>query len=199
LKQNQVLAHQILLTSINFMLGRQLLLRSKRWSLGGAHNLSQRALSIKLPDYAPKNGLYDPKNEKDSCGVGLVCNLKSKPSSVVVQDSLLMLARMSHRGGCGCDANSGDGAGILVGMPHTFFRDVAEKELNVTLPDPGNYAVGNIFFSKGEQNIAHCQSIFDSVCQQQGWEVLGWRELPVCNSDLGPTAVNSEPYTGQVR
>jgi glutamate synthase domain-containing protein 1 len=106
---------------------------------------------------------------------------------------------MAHRGGCGCDANSGDGAGILVGMPHSFLKGVAQKELNVALPSAGNYSVGNIFFAKGDENVAHCKSIFDSVCNQQGFEVLGWRTLPTDNSDLGPTAINSEPHIEQVR
>ena len=98
-------------------------------------------------------GLYDPAQERDSCGVGLVANLKRVASHQTVIDANEMLVRMEHRGGCGCDANTGDGAGMLVGMPHQFVADVMAPEAGIdpaTLV-PGEYAVGNIFFPRGEE------------------------------------------------
>src|SRR5271155_1454151 len=95
----------------------------------------------------PAQGLYDPQFEHDSCGVGFICHMKGKASNKIVQDALLMLENMSHRGACGCEPDSGDGAGILVKMPHEFFTRKA-RELGIRLPKPGNYAVGMIFLPK---------------------------------------------------
>lgn len=103
---------------------------------------AQRRHITHFPD---KAGLYDPKLEKDSCGVGLVAQLKKQASRQIVIDANEMLVRMSHRGGCGCEPNTGDGAGMLVGIPDGFLRKVAKKDLGITLPPLGQYAVGNVF------------------------------------------------------
>ena len=92
----------------------------------------------------PKRGLYDPQFEKDSCGVGLVANIKGIPSREIMDDAFHINSRMDHRGGCGFEENTGDGAGILMAIPDNFFR-IEAKKLNFSLPDQGNYAVGNIF------------------------------------------------------
>jgi glutamate synthase (NADPH) large chain len=95
--------------------------------------------------FPEKHGLYDPDLEKDSCGVGFVAHIKGKPSHQIVSDALTILINMDHRGACGCEANTGDGAGILVGMPDKFVRRIALAEFGIDLPKIGQYSVGNIF------------------------------------------------------
>src|SRR6056300_143286 len=95
--------------------------------------------------FPPKQGLYDPAQEKDSCGVGFVANIKGKPSHQIMLDAYHLNSRMDHRGGCGFEANTGDGAGILMALPHSFFHKVAKDELNKDLPPAGSYAVGIVF------------------------------------------------------
>ena len=92
--------------------------------------------------FPEKQGLYDPAFEKDSCGVGFVAHIKGIPSHQIVTDAEIMLQRMEHRGGCGCESNTGDGAGILTGMPHDFCVKVAKQDLGIDLPDAGLYAAG---------------------------------------------------------
>ena len=97
---------------------------------------------MKFKGLPTKRGLYDPANEKDSCGVGFVANMKGEPSHKIVLDSLQMLVNMEHRGGCGCEPNTGDGAGILVGLPEDFLRKVAKQDLGVELPEKGRFGAG---------------------------------------------------------
>src|SRR6185295_10244980 len=91
------------------------------------------------------HGLYDPANEKDSCGVGFVADMKGRPSHSILLEADHALRRMDHRGGCGCEANTGDGCGILTALPDKFFRKIAQQEFGVDLPPKGRYAVGNVF------------------------------------------------------
>ena len=95
--------------------------------------------------YPEKTGLYDPSQEKDSCGVGFVANIKGQPSHQIMLDAYHLNSRMDHRGGCGFEGNSGDGAGILMALPNSFFHKVAKIEFDTNLPDAGQFAVGNIF------------------------------------------------------
>jgi len=157
----------------------------------------QRAASsrARLPQ---RQGLYDPANERDSCGVGMVAHLKGQASHEIVKDANTMLVRMSHRGGCGCEPNSGDGAGILTGMPHGFLKRVISQEFGATLPEAGGYGAGNIFFPRDMDAVAACKKIFEKQIDKQGLELIGWRTLPVDNSDLGPTSLESEPHTEMV-
>ena len=101
-------------------------------------------------DFLKKQGLYDPANEKDSCGVGFVANLKARADHQNVLDALEMLVNMEHRGGCGCEPNTGDGAGILVGLPEGFLRTVAKEDLRVDLPEKGRYGAGLVFLPKDD-------------------------------------------------
>ena len=110
-------------------------------------NMSKQTGQIGFPQ---KQGLYDPANEKDSCGVGFVANLKGAPSHQNVLDALEMLGNMEHRGGCGCEPNTGDGAGILVGLPEGFLRTVAKEDLGVDLPEKGRFGAGLVFLPKDE-------------------------------------------------
>lgn len=141
------------------------------------------------------SGLYDASREVDSCGVGMVAHLKGMASHEIVRDANTMLVRMAHRGGCGCDPASGDGAGILTGMPDSFLRQALAKELGVTLPPLGEYAAGVVFFPKDDGSIAACKAAVESQMSKQGLGLIGWRPLPVDNSELGPTSLESEPHS----
>ena len=158
-----------------------------------------RSLSTRNPPslsrFPKPQGLYDAAREVDSCGVGMVAHLKGQASHSIVSDANVMLVRMAHRGGCGCDPASGDGAGILTGMPDGFLRKAVKAELGITLPPAGEYAAGNIFFPKDPAAIAACKGIVESQMRAQGLGLIGWRPLPVDNSELGPTSLESEPHS----
>lgn len=142
-------------------------------------------------------GLYDPAYDKDSCGVGFVAELSGESSRKTVDDAIEMLVRMSHRGACGCETNTGDGAGILVGLPHDFFREVA-KDLGFELPAPGQYAVGMFFLPTSESRREESKNVFTKVAESLGHTVLGWRSVPTDNSGLGKSALQTEPVVEQV-
>jgi len=142
--------------------------------------------------------LYKSANETENCGVGLVASLKSIPSRRVVDDADEMLVRMSHRGGCGCDPASGDGAGMLFGMPDSFMRAKAMEHFGIELPAANEYAVGNVFFPAGnEESLNDCKAVLERWTKQRGLKVLGWRPVPVDNSMLGRDPLDSEPITEQ--
>mmetsp|Transcript_29811 Transcript_29811/g.51462 ORF Transcript_29811/g.51462 Transcript_29811/m.51462 type:complete len:1589 (-) Transcript_29811:419-5185(-) len=143
-------------------------------------------------------GLYDGQQERDNCGVGLVAQLKKVQSRQIVEDANEMLVRMSHRGACGCEANTGDGAGMLVGMPDSFLRAAMAAE-GVTLPPLGQYGAGNVFLPKGDAAaIERAKAIFERVARQRGLKVVGFRTVPTDNRDLGKSAVETEPHQEQV-
>ncbi|HZZ44934.1 MAG TPA: glutamate synthase large subunit [Tepidisphaeraceae bacterium] len=144
-------------------------------------------------------GLYDPAFEHDACGVGFICHIKGKGSNKIVSDSLTMLENMNHRGACGCESNSGDGAGILVSMPDKFFRREAER-LGFKLPKLGEYGAGMIFMPKDLTARRECQQIFEKVVRGYGMVVLGWRDVPTDakKADIGPTPLAKEPRVMQV-
>lgn len=148
-----------------------------------------------LARFPAKQGLYDASKELDSCGVGMVASLKGKPSHEIVRDANTMLVRMAHRGGCGCDPASGDGAGILTGMPDGFLRSAVKKELGKELPPLGSYAAGVVFFPRDPSAIAACKAAVEKQIGAQGMGLIGWRPLPVDNSELGPTSLESEPHS----
>lgn len=139
-------------------------------------------------------GLYDPSMDKDSCGVGFVAELSGEGSRKTVTDALEMLVRMSHRGACGCETNTGDGAGILVALPHDFFKVDVEFEL----PPPGEYAVGMFFLPTSESRREQSKIVFTKVAESLGHTVLGWRSVPTDNSGLGKSALQTEPVIEQV-
>jgi len=146
-----------------------------------------------------KIGLYEPTNmSEDACGVGFIANFKSQPSHSLVKNALTMLARMDHRGGCGCEANTGDGAGVMVGIPHSFMVDVARTDLNQSLPPFESYAVGNIFFSNDPEKASYWRSRVEYWLEKRGINKLGWRVVPTSNSNLGPSALRTEPHVEQL-
>ena len=114
-------------------------------------------MSDRLPwGLPPHQGLYEPSFEKDSCGVGFICDIKGRPSRQIVEDAESMNCCMEHRGGVGYEKNTGDGAGILLGLPDAFLRAVAEQDLDVSLPAAGQFGVGNIFLPNDPSERQHC-------------------------------------------
>uniref|UniRef100_A0A453FCW4 glutamate synthase (ferredoxin) n=1 Tax=Aegilops tauschii subsp. strangulata TaxID=200361 RepID=A0A453FCW4_AEGTS len=142
-------------------------------------------------------GLYNPAFERDSCGVGFVAELSGVDNRATVVDAIQMLERMAHRGACGCEKNTGDGAGILVALPHNFFREVT-KDAGFELPPPGEYAVGMVFLPTDEKRRERSKTEFTKVAESLGHSILGWRQVPTDNSDLGQAALDTEPAIEQV-
>src|SRR6266481_3081579 len=145
----------------------------------------------------PAEGLYDLSLEKDSCGVGFIANIKGKKSRQIVSDALNILCNLEHRGAVGADPRAGDGAGILVQIPHAFFARKT-KELGFTLPRPGDYAVGALFMPKEKAWRKVIQSIIADQIKDEQLTLLGWRNVPVDNSSLGETVKPTEPAHMQV-
>src|SRR5262245_11107447 len=142
-------------------------------------------------------GLYDPQFEHDACGVGFLVNIKGRKSHTIVQQALQILVNLDHRGACGCEANTGDGAGILMQMPHDFLK-TAGKEAGVTLPSFGEYGVGMVYLPPDAAERRECEKEFERVVAEEGQRLLGWRTVPTNNSPLGETAKASEPCMRQI-
>src|SRR3954452_6175888 len=123
-------------------------------------------------------GLYDPSHEHDACCVGFVCHIKGKATHKIVDAALTMLENMNHRGGCGCEPDSGDGAGILVRTPDKFLRREAKK-LGITLPKVGQYGVAMCFLPKDMVARSLCEQTLERIARENGMVVLGWRDVPV--------------------
>ncbi|MDF1852646.1 MAG: glutamate synthase large subunit [Verrucomicrobiales bacterium] len=150
-----------------------------------------------FPSLPQKQGLYDPAKEHDSCGVGFLVNMKGVPSHQIVQDALEICINLDHRGGCGCDQNTGDGAGMLMAMPHKFFATVAAEQ-GIDLPEPGHFAVGMVYLTPNEEKAAAERQVLEDVIGEMGQTLLGWRDLPVNSSELGKASAASEPVMKQV-
>src|SRR2546421_9047804 len=144
-----------------------------------------------------KEGLYDPQFEHEACGVGFVVNIKGRKSHAIIQQALQILMNLDHRGACGCEANTGDGAGILIQPPHDFLKLVA-REARLTLPSRGEYGVGMIFLPPNRSQRLECEKIFAGIVAEEGQRLLGWRTVPTNNTTLGATAKASEPFMRQV-
>ena len=144
-----------------------------------------------------KQGLYDPQNEHDSCGVGVVADIKGVKSHEIVEKALQVLINLGHRGACGSDPRTGDGAGILFQMPHQFFAKVC-TQLGITLPPPGAYGVGMVFLPQAPAQREMCQSIFEGVVQDEGQILLGWRDVPVESATIGDHARDVQPHIRQI-
>ncbi|MBL8814490.1 MAG: glutamate synthase large subunit [Planctomyces sp.] len=143
------------------------------------------------PFGAPEaTGLYDPQNEHENCGVGFVAHIKGQRSRQIIDDADRILRHMDHRGACGCEENTGDGAGMLTALPHGFLARVAKEDLGVTLPEPGRYAAGVVFLPQDAEQRATCRKTVEQLIVQQGQTLLGWRPLPVDfdGADIGRTA-----------
>jgi glutamate synthase (ferredoxin) len=145
----------------------------------------------------PRQGLYDPQFEHEACGVGFVVNIKGKKSHAIVQQALQALRNLDHRGACGCEVNTGDGAGILMQTPHEFLK-LAAKGAGFTLPSFREYGVGMVFLPHDVKQRAECEKVFEGIITGEGQRVLGWRTLPTNNASLGATARASEPFMRQI-
>ncbi len=142
-------------------------------------------------------GLYHPSNERDACGLGLIANIKGVKSHEIVQDGLKILLHLEHRGAVGADPLAGDGAGILVQLPHEFFAAEAER-LGFKLPSPGEYAAGQIFMPQKPDLRATCERIVAETFAEEGIPLLGWRDVPVNNKSLPEIVIATEPFHRQV-
>ncbi len=144
-----------------------------------------------------RQGLYSPEQEHDSCGVGVVANIKGEKSHQIIGESLQVLVNLGHRGAAGCDPETGDGAGILIQMPHRFFRAEGSR-LGIDLPADGDYGVGMVFLPPQPESQEKCRGLVERVIEQEGLEFLGWREVPVDPSKLGRDSRRVCPSIWQV-
>ncbi|HEU4685063.1 MAG TPA: hypothetical protein VFS39_11240, partial [Nitrospira sp.] len=142
---------------------------------------------MELPGLPPKQGLYDPQQEKDSCGIGFVVNIKGQKSHDILRKGLQVLENLTHRGAQGCDPCTGDGAGILLQVPHEFLKR-AGGEAGVSLPGPGEYGVGQLFLPPSAESRRQCEKLFASIIEEEGARLLGWRDVPVKSDAIGVQA-----------
>jgi glutamate synthase (NADPH/NADH) large chain len=159
--------------------------------------MNDRKPLLHLPE---KQGLYDPANEHDACGVGFIAHVKGVASHQIVLDSGDLIRRMDHRGACGCEENTGDGAGILTALPHRFLKAAVLEDLGVELPEAGRYAVGNVFLPQRKDERARCKAEVERIIAEEGQRLVGWRKMPVRPelANLGPTARGAEPVIEQL-
>ncbi len=142
-------------------------------------------------------GLYDPANERDSCGVGVVADMKGRKSHAILQKGLQILVNLDHRGATGADATLGDGCGVLTQIPHGFFAHECQR-LGLNLPEPGHYAIGQFFMPRDATARAEVEAIVEETVVAEGQIVIGWRDIPVDNSDLGERVKAVEPVQRQI-
>jgi len=142
-------------------------------------------------------GLYHPSQERDACGVGLVVDVEGRKSNRIVRNGIQVLENLAHRGACGCEENTGDGAGILLQIPDAFLRNVTES-LGISLPAFEEYGVGMVFLPQEEDDARRCEQIFEQAVTQLGQTLLGWRDVPVNPTGLGKSALASQPIIRQV-
>ena len=144
------------------------------------------------PGFPKKQGLYDPQFEHDSCGIGFVVNVKGEKSHEIVRDAVTVLTNLTHRGAQGAEPNTGDGAGILVQIPHEFLKKKVARR-GFTLPEPGQYGVGVVYLPADPTHRRAIEIQFENIIAAEGQRVLGWRGVPVNNTALGITAKRGEP------
>src|SRR5437773_110630 len=146
-------------------------------------------MSVAAPGSA---GLYDPRNEHDACGVGFVVDVKGRKSHAIIEKGLQILLNLLHRGACGCEANTGDGAGVLIQMPDRFLRQ-ATAGLGFRLPPAGQYGAGLVFLPKGRAEREHVRTLVERIVRENGHATLGWRAVPGDDSSLGASARAAKP------
>src|SRR5205807_581423 len=152
-----------------------------------------KAMATGLP---PRQGLYDPQYERDACGVGFLVHLKGKRSHKLIRDAILALNNLSHRGACGCEVNTGDGAGLLIRIPDEFFRKHCPP-LGIALPEAGKYGAGILFLPRDARSQEQGKALFERIVAEEGQQFLGWRPVPTDNHSLGQTALEVEPEMQQ--
>src|SRR5881396_3299500 len=142
-------------------------------------------------------GLYDPRHEHDACGVGFVVNIKGRKSHTIVQQALQVLINLLHRGACGCEPNTGDGAGILLQTPDKFLRRECDR-LGIPLPAPKEYGCGLVFLPRDPEQRDKVRALLHSIVEEEGQRLCGWRDVPTDDHPLGATALSVEPHITQV-
>jgi len=152
---------------------------------------------MRYHNFPQRQGLYDPQFEHDSCGVGFVCDIKGRKSHDVIKNGIKVLERLSHRGAVGSDPETGDGAGMLIQIPHRFLLKECAKT-NITLPGPGQYGVGLIFLPTDKKELDFCTGVFEDTISEEDQSLLGWRDVPVDDSVIGQGAKDSAPVIRQV-
>ena len=145
----------------------------------------------------PAQGMYDPACEHDACGIGFVASVRGHKSHDIIRKGIQVLINLTHRGACGCDPETGDGAGVLIQIPHLFFARECGK-LGITLPEPGQYAVGMTFLPVEKHQRLQCEGILERIVREEGLSVLGWRDTPVNGDAIGRVARQSQPYIEQL-
>src|SRR5689334_21183031 len=146
-------------------------------------------------DFSPsRQGLYDPNDERDACGVGFVVDIKGRKSNAIVRKAMEVLINLEHRGACGCEANTGDGAGILIQTPDKFFR----KVLQFARPEVGSYGAGLVFLPQAERDRETIQNLIAQVVEEEGARLLGWRDVPNDNGLIGDSAKATQPVFQQM-
>ena len=145
----------------------------------------------------PTAGLYDAGYEHDSCGVGFVVDVKGRKSHTIVEHAMTVLRNLLHRGACGCEENTGDGAGILVQMPDAFVRGKC-RDLGVELPPSGHYGAGLVFLPQDTEQARYCREKFEAIIEEEGQRLACWREVPTDDSPIGPSAMSAEPRIQQI-
>ena len=145
----------------------------------------------------PTEGLYDPAYEHDACGVAFVVDIKGRKSHKIIDNALTILKNLLHRGACGCEENTGDGVGILIQKPHKFFQRVC-ADIGIELPESESYGAGMVFLPVDQAQSKRCQEIFKQIIEEEGQQLLGWRDVPTDDSLLGPTARAGEPIFKQI-
>ncbi len=156
--------------------------------------MKDESLSRGLPE---AQGLYDPGLERDACGIGFVVNIKGEKSHEIILKGIQILLNLLHRGACGCDPETGDGAGVLIQIPHAFFaRECAQ--IGFTLPNPGEYGVGMVFLPVERHERLTCEGIIERIVREEGLSVLGWRDTPIEADAIGRIARVSQPYIQQI-
>ncbi len=158
---------------------------------------NDRGRVVRDPGFPAAQGLYDPANEHDSCGVGFVADMKNRKSHTIVEHGLSILKNLVHRGAVGADPKAGDGCGMLVQIPHAFF--VAEcARLGIVLPEPGHYAIGHLFMPRDPEGLRIVSDIVERVVAEEGQVFLGWRDVPVDPTGLGESVRPTEPRHRQI-
>ena len=172
---------------------------TRHQATAGRIGTKRRAAKAVRADWrTPKaQGLYDPRDEKDACGVGFIADIKGRKSHQMVEDALTILLNLEHRGAVGADPRAGDGAGILTQIPHKFFAKKT-KQLGFELPAPGQYAIGYLFLPREPQWRQVIIDIYGEAIAEEGMSLLGWRDVPTDNSTLGDSVKPTEPVHVQV-
>ena len=156
--------------------------------------MSYSFISRGLPQ---SQGLYDPRNEHDACGIGFVANISGEKSHDIILKGIEILINLTHRGACGCDPQTGDGAGVLLQIPHAFFEAECTR-LGFALPSPGEYGVGMMFLPVETHERMRCEALVEEIVREEGLSVLGWRDTPVNANTIGRLARSTQPYIEQV-